>query len=108
MTKYQVSHMLIFHGPLDDFDDRNDRLLEALDDLNGIQDADLILDTAKRTVDVTFTIEADDDIDAALTKSLCDLRAAIHAIGDNTQGWEKLIEETRRGARTLDLVWLAR
>ena len=75
----------------DAFDERTDKLMNALLDQEDadptIQDPDLAGSLTERRVDVQMTVEADDPA-AAMTKALCVLRAAIHAIGDFTPGWE--------------------
>lgn len=70
---------------------RLDPLMEALLDLEeadeAITDPDLAADLSTGRVDVQMIVEADDPA-AAMVKALATLRAAIHAIGDATPGWE--------------------
>jgi hypothetical protein len=65
--------------------------MEALLDLEeadlAIQDPDLAADISTGHVDVQMVVEADDPA-AAMVKALATLRAAIHAIGGATPGWE--------------------
>lgn len=71
--------------------DRLDPLMEALLDLEtadaAIEDPDIAADTSTRRVDVQMTVEAEDPA-IAMVKALATLRAAIHAKGDATPGWE--------------------
>ncbi|MGH3266098.1 MAG: hypothetical protein ACRDNS_29360, partial [Trebonia sp.] len=70
---------------------RLDPLMEALLDLEeadaAISDPDIAADVSTGCVDVQMTVDADDPA-AAMVKALATLRAAIHAIGDATPGWE--------------------
>ncbi len=59
--------------------------LEAADD--SVTDPDLTADITTGYVEVELTVEAEDAI-GAITKAVTTLRAAIHAIGDATPGWE--------------------
>jgi hypothetical protein len=73
------------------FEERIDPLMEALLDLEeadtAITDPDLAADVSNGRVDVQMIIEAEDPA-SAMVKALATLRAAIHAIGDATPGWE--------------------
>ena len=68
-----------------------DPLMEALLDLEeadaAITDPDLAADMTTGCVDVQMIVDADDPA-AAMVKALATLRAAIHAIGGATPGWE--------------------
>lgn len=70
---------------------RLDPLVNALLDLeeadDAVADPDLAADLSTGRVDVQMTVEADDPA-AAMVKALASVRAAIHAIGDSTPGWE--------------------
>jgi hypothetical protein len=59
--------------------------LEAVDD--AITDPDLAADLSTGCVDIQMIVDADDPA-VAMVKALATLRAAIHAIGDATPGWE--------------------
>ncbi|WP_300610621.1 hypothetical protein [Trebonia sp.] len=76
---------------LDSCEPRLDPLMDALLDLEktdpAITDPDLAADTSTGHVDVQMIVDADDPA-AAMVKALATLRAAIHAIGDATPGWE--------------------
>lgn len=76
---------------LDSCDQRLDPLMEALLDLEAVDDAitdpDLAADLSSGRVDVQMIIDADDPA-VAMVKALATLRAAIQAIGDATPGWE--------------------
>ena len=71
--------------------ERVEPLMEALLDLEAadpvVEDPDLAADVSTGHVDVQMIVEADDPA-AAMVKALATLRAAIHAIGDATPGWE--------------------
>lgn len=70
---------------------RLDPLMEALLDLEeadaAITDPDIAADLSTGCVDVQMTVDAADPA-AAMVRALATLRAAIHAIGDATPGWE--------------------
>lgn len=72
-------------------ENRFDALADALYDLDAndpeIMDTDLGAALTEGRVTVSMAIEADDPAVAA-TKALCAVRAALHAIGDATPGWE--------------------
>jgi hypothetical protein len=88
-TKFQIHHRMLFTGELADFDERTDQLYEALLDLDGFEDADMASNLTEGTVEASMVVDADDEIQALMTALGC-LRAAIHAIGDATWGWEAL------------------
>jgi len=68
-----------------------DALADALYDLEAgdeaIEDADLGASLADGRATVTMTVDAGDPAQAG-TKALATVRAAIHAIGGATPGWE--------------------
>ena len=70
---------------------RLDPLMDALLDLEeadkAITDPDLAADLSTGRVDVQMIVDADDPA-TAMVKALATVRAAIHAIGDATPGWE--------------------
>jgi hypothetical protein len=72
-------------------DHRFDALADALYDIDAsdpeITDTDLGAALTEGRATVSMAVEADDPADAA-TKALCTVRAALHAIGDSTPGWE--------------------
>lgn len=76
-------------GPVDE--DRFDALADALHDLDAsdpaIEEARLGASLAGGRATVSMTVDASDPADAG-TRVLCAVRAAIHAIGDATPGWE--------------------
>lgn len=76
-------------GPIEE--ERFDALADALADLDAadpaIDDTDLGASLADGRATVSMCIEAADQADAA-AKTVCTVRAAIHAIGDATPGWE--------------------
>jgi hypothetical protein len=71
--------------------ERLDPLMEALLAIeqadSNIEDPDLAADLTTGEVDVQMAVEAGDPAEA-MVKALATLRAAIHAIGDATPGWE--------------------
>jgi hypothetical protein len=52
-----------------------------------VSDPDISADLSSGLVDVELTIAADGPV-AAMAKALATLRAAVHATGDGTPGWE--------------------
>jgi hypothetical protein len=70
---------------------RFEALADALYDLDAsdpaVEDTDLGAAVTEGRATVSMTVEAEDPA-AAGTKALCTVRAAIHAIGDATPGWE--------------------
>lgn len=76
---------------LDDFENRLTILMDALLDLEkadtAIADPDVAANLARGRADVQMVVEATDPAEAAV-KALATLRAAIHAIGEATPGWE--------------------
>ncbi len=94
MKKFHSEHSIVFSGPLEDFDERTDRLYEALLEMDVVEDPDLAMSMSAGCVEVSMVVEAD-DYPSAAQKAVCDLRAAIHAIGDATPGWEKHVRELR-------------
>jgi hypothetical protein len=70
---------------------RFDAFAEALYELDAIDPAigntDLGASLAVGRATVTMTVDARDPAEAG-TKALCAVRAALHAIGDVTHGWE--------------------
>ncbi len=81
----------ITYADVPTFGSRLDALMEALLSLeaddSAIEDPDLAADVSSCRVDVEMTVQAADPA-AALVKALATLRAAIHAIGGATPGWE--------------------
>jgi hypothetical protein len=64
-----------------------DGLLDLEEADTTVTDPDLAADMATGRADVQMIVDADDPA-AAMVKALATLRAAIHAIGDATPGWE--------------------
>lgn len=64
-----------------------DALLELEESDEAIMDPDLAADVHTGRVDFQMTVDAEDPA-AAIGKAVATLRAAIHAIGDATPGWE--------------------
>jgi hypothetical protein len=90
-VKYLTVQEIWFAGDLTSFVDRVQALMDALLDIedsdSGIGDPDLASNLAEGRADVQMVIEAD-GAPEAMTKALCALRTAVHAIGDATPGWE--------------------
>jgi hypothetical protein len=88
-VKFYTEIELDAAGPIPEA--RFDALADALYDLDAndpaIESADLGASLADGRATVTITVDADDPAEAG-TKALCTVRAAIHAIGDATPGWE--------------------
>jgi hypothetical protein len=74
---------------------RVDPLIEALLSLEAadsdIEDPDLAADLTTGQVDVQMVIEAATPPEAMM-KAFSTLRAAIHAIGDGTAGWDAMLD----------------
>ena len=70
---------------------RLEPLMDALLDLEEadacIEDPDIAANVSTGCVDVQMLVEADDPA-SAVVKAFATLRAAIHAIGDVTPGWQ--------------------
>jgi hypothetical protein len=88
--KYLTVQEVQYVGPAT-CEPRLELLMDALLDLEEadatVTDPDLAADIATGRVDVQMIVDADDPA-AAMVKALATLRAAIHAIGDATPGWE--------------------
>jgi hypothetical protein len=88
--KYLTVQEIQCVGP-DSCEQRINPLMEALFDLEAadaaIADPDLAADLSTGCVDIQMIVDAPDPA-AAMVKALATLRAAIHAIGDATPGWE--------------------
>jgi hypothetical protein len=87
--KFHVELGLTADGAIDD--SRFDALADALYELDAadpdLSDTDLGASLAKGWATVSMTVDAADQAEAG-TKALCAARAAIHAMGDGTPGWE--------------------
>ena len=87
--KFYTEMELRADGPINDA--RFDALADALYELDAadpaVTDTDLTASLAARRVTASMVVDAGDPAEAA-TKALCTMRAAIHAIGDGTPGWE--------------------
>lgn len=88
--KYLTVQEIQYVGP-GTCESRLEPLMDALLDLEEadetIMDPDLAANVSTGRVDVQMTVDAEDPA-AAIGKALATLRAAIHAIGDATPGWE--------------------
>ncbi|MBW8807084.1 MAG: hypothetical protein JF587_25015 [Catenulisporales bacterium] len=88
--KFLAVYELVVEGDLTDFDEQTDRVLEELLDMAGVYDPDIAVGLATGKVDVQLIVDAEDQLDAQ-AKSACALRAAVHATGGCTPGWEAFI-----------------
>ena len=88
--KYLTIQEIHCGGP-DSREQRIDPLTEALLDLEAVDDAitdpDLAADLSTDCVDIQMIVDAGDPAEA-MVKALATVRAAIHAIGHATPGWE--------------------
>jgi hypothetical protein len=89
-VKYLTIQEIQCVGPAD-CESRLELLMDALLYLEEadamITDPDLAADTATRRMDVQMIVDGDDPA-VAMVKALATVRAAIHAIGYATPGWE--------------------
>lgn len=76
----------------DRYADHIESVLETLDDLDGIADADATLSAGERVLRLHMCAEGADCFDV-LGRSLTALRTAIHTVGGSTPGWEKMLAE---------------
>jgi hypothetical protein len=90
-VKYLTVQQVRCTGPESPCASRLEPLMDALLDLEeadaAVEDPDIAADVSNGHVDVQMIIDADDPAQA-MVKALATLRAAIHAIGDATPGWE--------------------
>ncbi|HEX6519622.1 MAG TPA: hypothetical protein VF070_06335 [Streptosporangiaceae bacterium] len=89
--KYLTVQEVTYTGP-GSFEPRLGPLMDALLTLEAaadavIEDPDLTADLSSGRVEVQMVVDAGDPA-AAMVTALAALRAAIHAIGDATPGWE--------------------
>jgi len=91
-VKYHILIELQADAPVAVLDPLSDQLAEALHDLHDVIDPDLGATLATGRLDVSMVVEAD-SIEAALKKAATATRAAVHAIGVATPGWDDLIRE---------------
>jgi hypothetical protein len=88
--KYLTVQEVAYAGP-GPFEPRLGPLMDALLDLEAadaaVEDPDLVADLSTGRVEVQMAVAAADPA-AAMVKALATLRAAIHAIGGATPGWE--------------------
>jgi hypothetical protein len=87
----------------DDLDARSDALQEELDKLGHIVDPELLVNLRTGEIIAEMIVEADDMMEAT-SIAVCALRTAFHAIGENTPGWERLLDEVRTKVEATDLV----
>lgn len=85
LTIQQVTCTRPKYGP--QLDPLMDALLILEEADEAIADPELAADVGTGWVDVEMLVDADDPA-AAMVKALAILRAAIHAIGDTSPGWE--------------------
>jgi hypothetical protein len=89
-VKYLTVQEITYTGP-GSCEDRFDPIMEALlaieENDPAIIDPDIAADVSTGRVDIQMIVDAADPA-AAMVKAQAALRAAIHAIGDATPGWE--------------------
>jgi hypothetical protein len=86
MTSYFVALELRVTPVSPDLGDRLDDVLEALYEMDGVQDVDYGASLASGEVEFTGYVDTDSLDDAARRFSTA-VRAAIHAAEGNTAGW---------------------
>lgn len=74
-----------------DLEAHTDTLQTELEKLGNIIDPDLLVNLRNGEIIAAMEVEADDMMEAASIAS-CALRAAFHAIGLRTPGWERLLD----------------
>jgi hypothetical protein len=88
----------------DDLFEGVDKLAEALSDLEecdkSLLDSSLSADKGEGRVIVEVTVDAA-TLGAAVDKALGSVRAAIHAIGDGTPGWEDTFKDALDAATVM-------
>ncbi len=89
-----VVQRILYCGPLDDFDEQTDQLMDALMDLHDITDPDIAVSLTEGIIDVSMIVEVD-AFDEAANKSRSAVRSAIHAIGGWTPGWDGQVREAK-------------
>jgi hypothetical protein len=89
-VRYLIWQQITYCDP-DTFEEHLDGLMEALLDLErcdeDVDSPDVAASLTSGDADVQMTVEAPSPAEAAV-KAQATLRAAVHAIGDATPGWE--------------------
>lgn len=99
-VRYLTVVELAVTGATDDLPAHVMEIADALHDLHDIVDPDLDGSFTQGTLDVSMIIEANDLTDA-VKRSLAAVRAAIHAAGGATPGWEQYFHEAGARARAI-------
>ena len=76
----------------DDLDALTDQLLDALIDVDGIEDPDVTATLAEGLVEVHATATGPSPSEAVFV-AMCGLRTALHTIGQGTPGWEDMMRD---------------
>lgn len=87
----------------EDFDLHIDQVLEHLYDDDRVREPDYTASLAERTVEFSLSVSSDDEVDA-FTLLHSALRAAIHAAGGGTPGWEDHFRVVQSSVRPDELV----
>jgi len=96
--KFNGEMRLVFVGDPIGLEDRLDLVMEqllaieAVDDT--IEDPDITASLVSGEVTVTMFLDAE-DLASAAPKLVATTRAAIHAVGDRTPGWEAYLRSVR-------------
>lgn len=103
-TRFYVEvHYRVNDADRETLDLHADKMLDVLEDVDGLIDPDVGLNFKKRTVDVTAMVDADNEGDA-LNLAVTGVRSAVHQVGDATPGWERTAEELSGYVRLPDMV----
>jgi hypothetical protein len=82
------------------FDAHFEDVLEALDEMDGVTDADGTVAWADRQLHIHTAVQGEDQLDVMI-KTAAALRTAIHAAGGSTPGWDQLAANVARNAAQL-------
>jgi hypothetical protein len=74
-------------------------VLEVLDDLDGVVDADSTINYVDRKLTIYVGTEPFDDPLTVLSSTVPALRTAIHSAGGSTPGWEGLLKDMMQSLR---------
>lgn len=102
MERYRVTVEIAAIGVADsDVEGILDTLAEYVHELHGVDDPDLGANLGKRRFDISMYVDAPDQIQAAIA-ALEAARAAIHASGGGTAGWDERFRELGHEVRALE------
>lgn len=86
-----------------DFDALTDLLQEELEKLDSIVDPDLLVNLQTGQVLASMEVEAPDMMQANIF-AVSSLRAALHALGERTPGWERMLGSFNASVESAELV----